>query len=370
MKRILFVIPTLGQGGAEKVLVNLVNHMNKELFDVTVLTLFDVGVNKSFLNKDVHYKSVMKKQFIGNTWFLKLFSPTFLYKKIVKERYDIIVSYLEGPTARIVSGCDDKDTKLVSWIHCTMHSMEEVSKPFRNTSEAQKCYNQFHAMVYVSEACKEAFQKVCHTEGLQMVLYNSNDSTLIQYKMKEEIDDACFKQYEFTWCGVGKLIPVKGFDRMLRIQKKLISDGKKTHLLILGDGPLRKKLEKWCEIHGIESCVTFLGYQKNPYKYMRRCDLFVCSSLSEGFSTAATEALILGIPVCTVDVSGMKEMLGENNEFGIITENNTDALYQGIKRLLDDQKLLLFYREKAKERGKSFSTKKTVYAVEQMLRNL
>ena len=103
---------------------------------------------------------------------------------------------------------------------------------------------------------------------------------------------------------------------------------------------------------------------------MRRCDLFVCSSLSEGFSTAATEALILGIPVCTVNVSGMKEMLGENNEFGIVTENNTDALYQGIKRLLNDHKLLLFYREKAKERGKSFSTQKTVYAVEQMLRNL
>ena len=91
---------------------------------------------------------------------------------------------------------------------------------------------------------------------------------------------------------------------------------------------------------------------------------------AEGFSTATTEALVLGIPVCTVDVSGMKEMLGENNEFGIVTENNTDALYHGIKRLLNDQELLLFYRKKAKERGKVFSTQKTVYAVEQMLRDL
>lgn len=69
MKRMLFVIPTLGQGGAEKVLVNLVNHINKELFDDNCTDFVCVGVNKSFLNKDVHYKSVMKKQFIGNTWF-------------------------------------------------------------------------------------------------------------------------------------------------------------------------------------------------------------------------------------------------------------------------------------------------------------
>ena len=62
-----------------------------------------------------------------------------------------------------------------------------------------------------------------------------------------------------------------------------------------------------------------MGYQTNPYKYLAKCDLFVCSSHSEGFSTAATEALIVGVPVCSVEVSGMREMLGENNEYGVIT---------------------------------------------------
>ena len=113
--------------------------------------------------------------------------------------------------------------------------------------------------------------------------------------------------------------------------------------------------------------ICFLGYQTNPYKYMSKCDLFVCASFAEGFSTAATEALIVTTPVCTVEVSGMKEMLGENNEYGIVTENNEDSLYQGIKQLLDDPDLLAHYKEKAARRGKDFRTANTVKAVEDML---
>ena len=87
--------------------------------------------------------------------------------------------------------------------------------------------------------------------------------------------------------------------------------------------------------------MTFLGYDTNPYKYVAKSDLFVCASFAEGFSTAATEALILATPVCTVDVSGMKELLGEDNEWGLVTENDENALYEGIRRLLDDRAALL-----------------------------
>ena len=94
------------------------------------------------------------------------------------------------------------------------------------------------------------------------------------------------------------------------------------------------------------------------------------TAMQEDFSTAATEALIVGTPVCTVEVSGMKEMLGENNEYGIVTENDEDALYEGIRSLLDDPALLAHYKEKAAQRGKTFSTENTVKAVEDMLEEL
>lgn len=99
-----------------------------------------------------------------------------------------------------------------------------------------------------------------------------------------------------------------------------------------------------------------VGYRTNPYKYVKNCDLYVCSSHSEGFSTSVTESLVVGTPVVTTLCSGMTELLGENNEYGIVTENNEDALYEGIKKMLTTPDLLDAYAAKAKERGKAFST--------------
>lgn len=224
-----------------------------------------------------------------------------------------------------------------------------------------------NTMVFVAGTARDAFLQHCAYKGTSAILYNTNESEAIQ---KNAAESVVFQGECFRWCGVGKITEKKGFDRMIRILARLKKAGYSSQLYILGDGPQRAELEVLAEALGVYDSVTFLGYQTNPYKYISKCDLFVCSSFSEGFSTAATEALIVGTPVCTVEVSGMKEMLGENNEWGIVTENDEDALYQGIKRLLDDPALMAYYKEKATERGKIFSTEKTVKAVEDMLLKL
>lgn len=368
MMKVLFLIHDLSVGGAEKVLVNLVNNMDRSKFDVTVMTLFDEGVNKQFLKEHVQYKTCFKRAIPGNSHYLKLLSPKHLYHWLIKDPYDIVVSYLEGPTARIAGGAPE-GTKVVSWIHCTLTSQKELAQSFRSIAEAHTCYQRADRMAYVSEGVRDAFVKLCPTKN-NAVLYNTNESSVIQEKAKEPVEDGVFSEKCFNWCGVGKLMPVKGYDRMLRIQKRLIDEGYHTCFYALGVGELKEKLLSWCEENGIAEHVRFLGYQTNPYKYVAKCDLFVCASYAEGFSTAATEALIVGTPVCTVEVSGMKEMLGESNEYGIVTENDDDALYQGIKSLLDDPARLAHYAQRAKERGKTFSTENTVRAVEEMLLSL
>ena len=367
MKKILFLIHDLGHGGAEKVLVNLVNNMDREKFDITVMTLFGGGVNEQFLKPHIRYRAVFSGTFRGNSYLMKLFSPRQLHRLFIKERYDIEVSYLEGPSARIISGCPDERTKLVSWIHCTMHSSAQVSRSFRNHEEAVACYNRMDTIACVASTVRNAFLTHCPYTGKTVVLYNTNESEKIQGKAAEV---AVLPGEGLLWCGVGKITAGKGFDRMIRIQAKLKADGYPTHLHILGEGPQRTELERLVEEQGVSDTVTFLGYQTNPYKYVAKCDLFVCASFSEGFSTAATEALIVGTPVCTVEVSGMKEMLGENNEWGIVTENDEEALYRGMKQLLEDPALLAHYQEKAAQRGKMFSTENTVRAVEELLLNL
>lgn len=363
----MFVIHDLSVGGAEKVLINLINNMDYLKFDITLLVLFDEGVNKQFLNPNIHYKYAFRHAVRGNSLYMKLFTPQKLYHWLITDEYDIVISFLEGPSARIVSGCQREKTKIVSWIHCTYHNKKELVKSFRNISEARKCYEKSDMMVFVSEDVKKAFFKCCSIKCNSVVLYNTNESKKIVTKAKETIEEELFKENVFYWCGVGKIVSNKGFDRMLRIQKCLIEEGYKIHLLILGNGRQQKELKKWCDENNISDTVSFLGYQTNPYKYISKCNLYVCASHSEGFSTATTEALILGVPVCTVEVSGMKEMLGENNEFGFVVENNEEELYLGIKKMIDTPEILMHYKKMAEIRGKDYSTQKTVDAVQNML---
>lgn len=367
MTKVLFLIPNLAHGGAEKVLVNLANNMDKTKFDVTVQTLFDVGVNRQYLNSDVKYIGGFKRMPRGNTYVMKLFSPEKLYKYFIRDDYDIIVSYLEGPTARIVSGCTNPNTKLVSWIHIEQHTKELASKSFRSYKEALDCYSKFDRTVCVSDTVKDDFESIFDTKKPVEVLYNTNESEKIKKLSDEQVDDVDFSKDTINIISVAKIVPSKGYDRLMKIYKKLIEKNIKNHIYILGIGEEKEKYEKYLTENNLTDTFTFLGYRDNPYKYVKKADLYVCSSRREGFSTAVTEALIVGTPVVSTNCSGAYELLGENNEYGIVTENNEDALYEGIKKMLTTPNLFEAYAAKAKERGKAFSTEKTVKAVEEML---
>lgn len=369
MKKILFLIHDLGHGGAEKVLVNLVNNMDPSKFEITVMALFGGGVNEKFLVPHLHFRAVFPRMIPGNSHMMKLLTPKQWHKLCVKEHYDIEVSYLEGPSARVISGCDDPDTKLVSWIHVEQHSMQKLAASFRSEKEARDCYDRFDQTICVSEYVKDDFCSILGFGKPCRVLYNTVESDIILELSRDDAQELT-GDGKIRLVAVGTLKESKGYDRMLRITKKLCDNGYPVHLYILGEGPQKKDLEQYVQNNGLGNAVTFLGYNTNPYKFVSKCDLFICASFAEGFSTAATEALIVGTPVCTVEVSGMKEMLGENNEWGIVTENNEEALYQGIKRLLDDPIHLAHYKEKAAQRGKMFSTENTVKTVEEMLLNV
>ena len=365
-KKILFLIHDLGHGGAEKVLVNLVNNMDPEQFDISVTALFGGGVNEQFLAPHIRYRAVYSRAFPGNSHLMKLLTPRQLHRMYVKEHYDIEVSYLEGPCARIISGCTDPATKKVCWIHIEQRTQKRAAGSFRSFREAMDCYGRFDRIICVSDTVRKDFLGLLPVKAPTEVLYNTNESEKIMSLSGESVEDGLFSDREIKLVGVGKLLKNKGFHRMLPIVQRLRADGNPVRLYILGIGPMEEELKQLSAELGIADAVTFLGYQTNPYKYVAKCDLFVCASFAEGFSTAATEALIVGTPVCTVEVSGMKEMLGENNEWGIVTENSEDALYQGIQRLLDDPALLAHYKHRAEERGRTFSTENTVKAVQSM----
>lgn len=368
-KKLLFLIPNLAHGGAERVLVNLVNNLDSQKYDITVQTLFDVGVNRQYLQPHITYIPGMKHVFRGNSHVQKLFSPNFLYRCIVRDKYDIVISYLEGMTARIISGCQDDSVKKVAWIHTGMYTKKIAACGFRSMKEAENCYSVYDEIVSVSNDVQKCFAH--HFGDLKAcVLYNTNETDQIRKKAQIQPEDTCFQTNHIKVCSVGKLISTKGFDRLLNIHKRLIDEGVYHIIYIIGTGEEEKLLRQKIKEHNVEDSFILLGYRENPYQYVSRCDMYVCSSRREGFSTAVTEALVVGTPVVSTDCSGARELLGEHNEYGLVVENNEDGIYTGIKRMLTQPETLAHYRAMANARGKYFSKDKTVRAVEEMLDDL
>lgn len=366
-KRLLFLIPNLKHGGAEKVLVNLVNNLDAQKYNITVQTIFNVGVHRTSLKPHIRYRSVFRKDFRGNNYVFQIFSPEFLWKRMIKDRYDIVVSYLEGPANRIASGCHDPNTKKIAWLHTGMDTPKIFSVGFRSPKEAALRYPQFDRVIAVSQNVKDHFLSHLSTPCSVEVLYNTNETEQIREKATLPVTDTRFSEDCFSVCSTGKLIPLKGFDRLIAVHKRLLDEGMKHKVFILGIGQEQQALEKKIQQLGVQDSFFLMGYQTNPYQYVARSDLYVCASHREGFSTAVTEALVVGTPVVSTDCSGAKELLGENNEYGIVVENSTEGIYQGMKQMLSDPALLAHYKEKAKERGSFFSRTETVRAVEEML---
>ena len=135
--------------------------------------------------------------------------------------------------------------------------------------------------------------------------------------------------------AVGRLAREKAFERLLQVVCKL-EKSENFELWIIGEGEKREELEAIIREHNIHS-VKLLGYHKNPYPLVKQADLFICSSLTEGYSTAVTEAVALGVPVLTTDCAGMNEILEAGN-LGMIVENSEEGLHDGLLELIRDEK--------------------------------
>lgn len=348
LKKILFVNTDLRGGGAEKILVNILNSFDYSKYDVTVLTIFKEGVNREDLNKEIKQKWIFKKPFKGYTRLALLFSPQFLFKQFIKsDEYDVIISFLEGFPSRIVSGCKNPNIKLISWIHLELYE-NTIGYEFRNKSEAVKCYHKFHKIVSVAKTVQDHFTSCVDIPKERLaVIYNPLEIEEIITKAEQNPYQKIDKIRLVT---VGRLNPQKGYDRLVRIMKKLKADGFDFELNILGMGPMEAELKKYVIENDLSTNINFLGFQKNPYPYIKYADIFVCSSHKEGYSTVVTESVILETPVITTNCSGMDEIL-DNGNAGVIIDNTEDALYDGLKKLLNNSENLSSLKEKTSLRA-------------------
>lgn len=366
MIKILFFIEKFGGGGAEKVLRDLVNHMDQTQFDITVQSVWPYEEGK-LLAPGVKYKSVYSAR---NKVTEKLYraeaASGLLYKLHVKDNYDIECAFLEAGPTKVIASSTNKKAKKIAWVHCDLQIAVSDTKAF--TDKCSPWYSSYDEIVCVSQRVKESFDTVFENRFPSTVLYNVVDDHAVQEQSIIPLPEK-IKHRRFTVLLVGRLTPPKKIDRLLRAHKRLLEEGYPHDIWILGDGELRGELEQYVMENHLTDSVWMPGFVKNPYPFFREADLLACSSVFEGYSTFITEGLILGKPIVTTDVSGAREQLG-NSEFGLVVENEDEAFYQGLKQMISDKALLEHYEKMAKRRSPDFSCGQRVKETELFLKQI
>lgn len=366
MIKVLFFVDTLIGGGASKVLRDLVNAMDKSEFAVTVQTLYPEE-NAKELAEGIRYRYCYGAKNRLNKARMRIEAALGLtYSLHIKDDYDIEAAYLECGSTKIMAGSTNKKALKLAWVHCDIEKMAQGMPDY--AKKTLRWYNKFDKVICVSGTVKQAFDRMYDHKVKTEVLYNTvNDESMCR-KAAEPLPDSA-KRGAKTLVSVGTLYAPKNQLRLLRAVKRLVEEGMDVALWILGDGPDREMLESYIDDNGLKQNVMMFGFCDNPYPYISNADLAVCSSNYEGFSTFVTEALILGTPTVTTDVSGMRELLGDS-EYGLITENDDEALYQGIKRMLTEEGLLEHYAERARQRGGEFKQSVLAKRTEETLKRL
>ena len=359
MIKILFMIPNLSDGGAEKVLRNLVNNLDQSKFEITVQTINEDDADK-YLAKGIRYKAINRcKTKIGkkifNLWFRFTAEIGLTYPLYIKDDYDIEVAYLECGATKILASSTNKKAVKLAWVHCDLTKKERYADSVPKT---KKYYDSYDKVVCVSEDVKKSFHSLYGDNIPSVVLHNVIDEDEIFLKAEEKINlnsDVALK----TFVAIGRLTWQKNFTHLIETCHKLNKSGYNFKLFILGDGPDRESLQKLISERHLENSVELLGFKDNPYPYIKASDFVVCSSRYEGISTVILESLILSTPVITTPCTGMKEIFGDF-QCGMIAEDSTDGLYKCMCKVFDFPKLQNQYKIDATLRGKDFYKNKVI----------
>ena len=351
MIKILFFIETLEGGGAEKVLRDLVNHMDQTKFAITVQTVWPCDSSK-LLAPGIRYKTTYREKNKLNQQRYRVEAELgILYQLHIKDDYDIECAYLEmGPT-KVMAASTNKKAKKLAWVHCDL--TKAVGDPSAYARKTASWYAKYDQVVCVSKNVKETFDALYQHCFPSYVLYNVIDDASIMEKAGL-LPEMNIGKHRLTVLSLGRLTEQKNYLRLLKAHKRLLDEGIPHDLWIFGEGPQRRMLEQYIEEHDLKNSVLLPGFLENPYPYMKEADLLACSSNYEGFSTFLTEGLILGKPIITTIVTGVREQMGDS-EFALVVDNNDEAFYQGLKKMLCDDSLRKDFAAKAERHGHQFT---------------
>lgn len=379
-KKILIRIGSLRHGGAEKVLATFLKNIPQHQYEIDLLLNLYSGkylseipdwINIIYLHKgemittnrpqDIPRKAAR----VIHEKILKKF-PNLLYKgKLKNKQYDIEFAAIHGMRDEIL-GSPLPSSKKIVWIH------NDLSEVKGYTNEEIRKFFGFDTIMVISEKIQQLFHQLAKNEAEKkkiVRIYNPLDTNEFLMKAEKPVINYNFDPSVPTFVSVGTVFPQKGFDRLLKAHKKLLDEGFKHKILIIGDGYDFENIKKLKTELGVDETATMLGFTDNPYPYFKKADFYILSSRYEGFPTVLFEAIILKRKIISTEVSGAREML-DNGTLGLIVDNSDEGIYMGMKQALSHPETFTTYEERLKEYEMPFNLENSVNKIVSILDRL
>lgn len=274
--------------------------------------------------------------------FKLFFMKKRIYKKYVKEDYDIEIAFLEGPITRLFS-VKNKNAKKIVWVH------NDISQVFGKGLIAnikkkldKKAYSKYEKIIFVSKDNLRKFKKEypdLRNKNLEPIkkdiIYNYLNKDLVIEKSNKETEIK-FNKNNINFVTVARLVPQKAIDRLINVHSKLIKNGFKHEIYVIGDGPEKENLEQKIKENQVQDTFHLLGKKENPYPYIKNADYFCLLSEFEGYGMVLEEAKILGKKIIITDTAAREAV--EKYNYATIVENNENKIYEGLKNIISEEK--------------------------------
>ena len=347
--KILIVVNKLSGGGAEKVAVNLANYLCKN-HDVNVLTLSDAKDYYS-LNQSIKRLHINQHSRSGNLWegFKSNLERIFQLKNtILSVNPDVVITFMNRANIRVLISLFFSSIPVI----ITEHNFPK-DNPMKPVWEILRriMYRRAAYLVSVSKGISDYFSYL--TMDKRKVIYNPTE---LKFNVKEKSPLDLTKK---NIIAMGRLVPIKGFDLLIEAFKQIADDFPNWNLSIIGEGECFGALMKQINTLFLNDRVFLLGFKPEPHQIIKDSDLFVLSSRSEGLGNVILEAMKCGVPVLSTDCPvGPRELI-VNGVSGLLIDNdNVEAMVNGLKKLLSDEKLRKQIVENAFNKLDKFSNSK------------
>ncbi|EJL67655.1 glycosyltransferase [Chryseobacterium populi] len=375
--KILFRHRSMEMGGVEKVILSMLNHLDRNQFEFTVCLNINQGelrnefpdhVKKVYITdgkEDLSKNSILQKiQLVRRRLKLKKAQedPRFT-DRLLKEDYDVEIAPTYAAFGSVLNS-SNKNSKKIGWFHSdiTLPKLQPL------VPEILKQIPEFDYFIFGSQQTKDILIETYPDLEIPESQVILNAIPIEELKQKA----AAFKP-EFpdkpVFASVARLHTRKGFHKLLEAHARLLKDGFDHHIVIIGDGEEKENLKKQAESLGVSNSFELLGSMMNPYPYVKNADFFILPSESEGWPLIIADTLILQKPIIATHVGGIPEMITHKKN-GYLINYEVDDMYESMKSFLTRPELVFTIKENLKDIELQFDNQKIFDAVEDIIINL